>query len=142
MEDRWSGEEFRSGVRRREPLKVLSGVLPSRVDGLPATGRASAWEAGLELLQTPGQSSLRRGQRARAIQNGTVWFGRLLWGVMEGEDLLVLGYPGGRGWSGELSLEFSQGLGAGGTRPPSGAWTGTRSQRRLGVSGRGGKLPP
>lgn len=61
---------------------------------------------------------------------------------MEGEDLLVLGCPGGRGWSGELSLEFSQGLGAGGTRPPSGAWTGTRSQRRLGVSGRGGKLPP
>lgn len=62
---------------------------------------------------------------------------------MEGESLLVLvpGSPGGRD-CGEKLLEFSQGLGAGGGRLPPGALTGTRSQCGLGVSGRGGQLPP
>lgn len=46
--------------------------------------------------------------------------------------VLVLDSPGGRD-CGEKLLEFSQGLGAGGGRPPPGALTGTRSQCGLGV---------
>lgn len=84
-------------------------VLPLRVDGLTVTGRRDGVGGQVGAITDPDDSPACSGASDRGgFKNGTVWFGRLLWGVMEGEDLPVLGCPGGRGWSGEQSLALGQ----------------------------------